>query len=202
MTAEILTALALFGFVASITPGPNNMMLMSSGLAFGLVPTLPHMLGVAIGFTVMIFAVGVGLGAAFEAVPQLYTVLKLVSAAYLLVLAWKIAWSGPVGEGGRAGSRPMTFLQAAAFQWVNPKAWVMAVTAIAAYAPKASFFSNVLIVSAVFGIINLPCISAWAMFGTILRRFLHDAQMVRTINMVMALALVASAYPLLAEFLE
>ena len=202
MDAEILTALALFACVASITPGPNNMMLMSSGLTFGWRLTLPHMLGVAIGFTVMIIAVGVGLGAAFEAVPQLYTVLKLVSVVYLLVLAWKIAWSGPVGEGARAGSRPMTFLAAAAFQWVNPKAWVMAVTAIAAYAPKAAFFTNVLIVSAVFGIINLPCISAWAMFGTILRRFLHDAKMVRTINMGMALALVASVYPLLAEFLE
>lgn len=201
MDAEILTALALFACVASITPGPNNMMLMSSGLTFGWRLTLPHMLGVAIGFTVMIFAVGVGLGALFEAMPQLYLALKVISVAYLLVLAWKIANSGPIAEGGRAGSKPMTFLQAAAFQWVNPKAWVMAVTAIAAYAPKQAFFANVLIVSGVFGIVNLPCISAWAMFGMVLRRFLHNASLVRIINMGMALALVASVYPLLAEFL-
>ena len=198
MTAEIFTALALFAFVSSITPGPNNMMLMSSGLTFGWVLTLPHMLGVAIGFTVMIFAVGVGLGALFEAMPQLYLGLKIISVAYLLYLAWKIANSAPIGDSGRAGSRPMTFLQAAAFQWVNPKAWVMAVTAIAAYAPKQAFFANVLAVALVFGIINLPCISAWVMFGNILRAYLRDAKTVRIINIGMALALVASLYPLLA----
>ena len=201
MNAEIFTALALFAFVSSITPGPNNMMLMSSGLTFGWVLTLPHMLGVGIGFTVMIFAVGVGLGALFEAVPQLYLGLKIISVAYLLYLAWKIANSGPIGDGGRAGARPMTFLQAAAFQWVNPKAWVMAVTAIAAYAPKQAFFTNVLIVALVFGIINLPCISAWVMFGNILRAYLRNAKTVRIINIGMALALVASLYPLLAGVL-
>ena len=200
MTAEIITALVLFACVASITPGPNNRMLMSSGLTFGWRLTLPHMLGVAIGFTVMIFAVGVGLRAMFEAVPQLYTALKIVSVAYLLYLAWKIAWSGPLGEGARADAKPITFLQAAAFQWVNPKAWVMAVTAIAAYAPKQAFFTNVLIVSGVVGIVNLPCISAWAMFGTLLRRFLHDARTVRIINIAMALALAASVFPLVLEF--
>ena len=199
MTGELFASLALFCFVSSITPGPNNLMLMSSGLTFGLARTVPHMLGVALGFVVMVFGVGVGLGALFEAVPQLYFALKIVSVVYLLWLAWKIANSGPLGDGGKVAGKPMTFLQAAAFQWVNPKAWVMAVTAIAAYAPKSAFLTNVVIVSLVFGIINLPCIAAWASFGNLLRAYLREARVVRWINLGMALALVASLLPLLAE---
>ena len=201
MTPQLFASASLFCFVSSITPGPNNMMLMSSGLTFGWRRTLPHMLGVALGFVVMVFGVGLGLGALFQAVPQLYTALKIVSIAYLLWLAWKIANSGPVKEGAGTSGTPMTFLQAAAFQWVNPKAWVMAVTAISAYAPREAFFANIVLVSLLFGAINLPCISVWVMFGNLLRRFLRDPATVRWINIGMALALVASLWPLVAEFL-
>ena len=202
ITGELLVSAAWFCFVSSITPGPNNMMLMSSGLTFCWRATLPHILGVAIGFTVMIFAIGLGLGLLFEAVPQLYVALKIVSILYLLWLAWKIAHAGPVGEGAGTSGSPMTFLQAAAFQWVNPKAWVMAVTAVSAYAPRQSFLFNMIIICMLFGAINLPCISVWVGFGDLLRKFLRDPKIVRRINLGMALALMASLWPLVSEFLH
>ena len=129
MTHEQLLALVTFAFVTSITPGPNNLMLMASGANFGVRRTVPHMLGVALGFVFMAVLVGAGLAQAFMAVPQLYTALKVASVAYLLYLAWKIAMAPPPGETARPG-RPMTFLAAAAFQWINPKAWAMALTAV------------------------------------------------------------------------
>ena len=137
---SLLGPLALFALVSSITPGPNNVMLATSGLNFGFRRTIPHLLGVSIGFTLMVFLVGVGLGSVFQQVPALYTVLKYAGAAYLLYLAWKIANAGEMKD-GVSRARPMTFLQAAAFQWVNPKAWVMAVGIIATYTPP-SFFAN------------------------------------------------------------
>ena len=202
MSLELLSALSLFCFVSSITPGPNNMMLMSSGLTFGWQRTLPHMLGVALGFTAMVFGIGMGMDALFRALPQAQKMLQIISVVYLLWLAWKIARSGPVGDAGGVAGKPLTFWQAAAFQWVNPKAWVMAVTAIAAYAPKQAFFINVIIVSVVFGLVNIPCISSWVLFGNLLRKYLRDPGTVRWINLGMALALVASLYPLVEELMH
>lgn len=200
MTPELLSSFILFAFVTSITPGPNNIMLTASGLSFGFRRTVPHMIGIAAGFTVMVAAVGLGLGAAFAAWPLLYELLKYGGAAYLLVLAWKIARSGPIAAGGETG-RPMTFLEAAAFQWVNPKAWVMAVGAIATYTPQAGFLGNLAIVTVVFGLVNLPSVGCWALFGTALRRVLHAPAAVRAFNLGMALLLVASLYPIAAELL-
>ena len=165
---SLLGPLALFALVSSITPGPNNVMLASSGLNFGFRRSMPHLLGVNLGFTLMIFLVGVGLGSVFQQVPVLYTVLKYVGAAYLLYLAWKIANSGGMEE-GEARAKPLTFLQAAAFQWVNPKAWVMAVGVVATYTPQAGFFANLVIATVVCGIVNLPSIGIWVTFGTALR---------------------------------
>ena len=132
-------------------------MLATSGLNFGFRRTIPHLLGVSIGFTLMVFLVGVGLGSVFQQVPALYTVLKYAGAAYLLYLAWKIANAGEMKD-GVSRARPMTFLQAAAFQWVNPKAWVMAVGIIATYTPQASFFANLVIATVVCGLVNLPSV--------------------------------------------
>ncbi len=198
MTLDLLLSLALFAFVASITPGPNNLMLMSSGMTFGLPRTIPHLLGVGIGFVVMVFAVGLGLDRLFVAFPVLHTVLKVVSLAWLLWLAWKIAHSGPVQD-TLGVARPMTFLEAAAFQWVNPKAWFMALTATATYAPKQDFLLNIVIVSLVFGLVNLPCIGLWASFGSVLRSVAQSPVMVRRINMGMAALLVISLWPLVRE---
>lgn len=195
---SLLGPLALFALVSSITPGPNNVMLAASGLNFGFRRSMPHLLGVNLGFTLMIFLVGVGLGSVFQQVPQLYTVLKYVGAAYLLYLAWKIANSGGMEDGAVSG-KPMTFLQAAAFQWVNPKAWVMAVGVIATYTPQAGFFSNLVIATLVCGIVNLPSIGIWVTFGTALRRVLHKPWAIRAFNISMALLLVASLYPVALE---
>ncbi|CAB3900663.1 MULTISPECIES: LysE family translocator [Achromobacter] len=198
---SLLGPLALFALVSSITPGPNNVMLASSGLNFGFRRSVPHLLGVNLGFTLMIFLVGVGLGSVFQQTPVLYTILKYAGAAYLLYLAWKIATSGPLDE-GEARGKPFTFLQAAAFQWVNPKAWVMAVGVVATYTPQNGFFANLVIATLVCGIVNLPSIGIWVTFGTALRRVLHRPAAIRAFNVGMALLLVASLYPVALELLH
>ena len=126
MTLTLLLPLALFAFVSSITPGPNNVMLTASGATFGYRRTLPHMLGISAGVAVMLLMVGAGLGTVFETMPVLYSILKYVGAGYLLYLAWRIASANGM-DGAAARSKPFTFLEAAAFQWVNPKAWIMSV---------------------------------------------------------------------------
>ena len=198
MSPELLLPLISFAFVSSITPGPNNLMLLSSGVNFGFVRTLPHMLGIGVGFTLMTFLVGLGLGEVFKLVPVLYVALKYLGAAYMLYLAWKIANSGPIRESETIG-RPMTFLQAALFQWVNPKAWVMAVYAIATYTVPSQYFLSVVIVAMVFGIVNIPSVGVWALFGLTVKRFLTNPAVLRAFNIVMALLLVASIWPILAE---
>lgn len=196
---QLLAALAAFAFVSSITPGPNNAMLMASGANFGFARTLPHLAGVAIGFAVLLLAVGLGLGGLFTAFPALHTVLKVVGAAYLLWLAWKIATAKGVGGHG-GGGRPITFLQAAGFQWVNPKAWVMSVGAVATYVPLgAGLLGNVALVVLVFSLVNLPCIVAWTGGGVALRRVLARPAALRAFNAVMAALLVASLIPIFLD---
>lgn len=197
-STELLSALALFAFVSSITPGPNNTMLMASGANFGLKRTAPHMAGVCIGFLVLLLAVGLGLGGLFTAFPPLHLLLKVLGGAYLLWLAWKLANSQGLGQGA-SGTRPMTFLQAAGFQWVNPKAWAMSVSAVAAYTPKGDYVANVFLMALVFSAVNLPCISAWTGFGVGLRRVLDRPAALRAFNLTMAALLVLSLYPLLAH---
>ena len=130
MSLELLSALLVFCFVSSITPGPNNFMLLASGVNFGFRRSLPHLAGVAIGFLWLILAVGFGLGTLLTLFPPLHLGLKIAGGAYLLYLAWKIASARTLSDGKTAAARPMTFFQAVLFQWVNPKAWVMAVTAM------------------------------------------------------------------------
>jgi len=195
MTYDLLTALAAFAFVTSITPGPNNLMLMASGANYGFRRTIPHMLGVALGFVLMVALVGVGLMGLFDAFPVTHTVLKVAGIAYLLWLAWKIANAGMPDTSGSTGT-PMTFLQAAAFQWVNPKAWQMALTAITLYAPERTVFS-ILMVAAIFGAVNLPSVSSWTVLGQQMSRVLSSPQRLRAFNIFMAVLLVASLLPVL-----
>ena len=192
---ELLSALMGFALVSSITPGPNNLMLMASGANFGFFRSIPHMLGIGVGFTVMIVLVGLGLIGLFDAFPVSYIVLKVCSVAYLLWLAWKIANAAPPKKGEASGD-PMTFMQAALFQWVNPKAWSMALTAITAYAPGQTV-QAILIVAAVFGAINLPSVSVWTLMGQQIRRLLNKPRWLRVFNICMAVLLVASAAPVL-----
>ncbi|KAF0232264.1 MAG: LysE family amino acid efflux [Beijerinckiaceae bacterium] len=201
MPLDLLLALIGFAFVTSITPGPNNMMLLTSGVNFGFRRTVPHMLGIGIGFTLMVALIGLGLGQIFERYPLLYSILKYVGAVYMLWLAWGIANSGPVDEGEVRG-KPMSFLQAAAFQWVNPKAWVMGVGAIATYTRPENYVATVLFVALVFGVVNIPCVGSWAAFGSAMRHLLRDPRIVRWFNITMAVLLVASLWPVLAEFIR
>ena len=196
MSPEVLLALAGFSFVSSITPGPNNLMLLASGVNHGFGRTVPHMLGVVCGFAVLLASVGLGLGQLLTRAPIVYTGFKFAGAAYLLYLAWKIARSGPPEAAADSG-RPMTFLEAAAFQWVNPKAWVMAVTSMAVYTSAASYAASVLTVVAVFTVINLPCIAVWCGMGVGLKQFLADVRRLRAFNGAMAILLVASLWPML-----
>ena len=198
MPFPLLSALVVFAFVTSVTPGPNNLMLLASGVNFGFRRTIPHALGVAIGFTLMVAVVGLGLAGLFKAAPVLLVVLKWVGAAYMLYLAVKIARSGPP-KSGVAGGRPMTFLQAAAFQWVNPKAWIMGLTACATYTVPERYGFTVMVVALVFGAVNFPSVSVWVLFGTAVRRALDNRAVLRLFNLTMAVLLVASLVPAFRE---
>lgn len=194
-SADLLTAFVLFAFVSSITPGPNNTMLLASGVNFGVRRSIPHAMGISVGFMVMVLAVG--LGEVFKAWPPLYTVLRYTGAAYLLYLAWKIATSGPVGTASSSARKPLGFWGAAAFQWVNPKAWVMAVGAITTYTPAQGYVTNVIVIAALFALVNLPSVGVWVMFGSALRNLLQNPRWLMLFNVLMALLLVISLYPLL-----
>lgn len=196
MQADTLLALFLFAFTTSITPGPNNMMLFASGVNFGFSRTIPHMLGIGAGFLSLLIAVGLGLGALLHSVPMLYTGLKFAGGAYLVWIAWKIGTSRTLSE-GKAGAAPMTFLQAAAFQWINPKAWVMAVTAMATYTSEQAYLASVLIVGIIFAIVNVPSVSTWAGFGSALRQWLSEPARLKWFNITMAVLLVLSLWPML-----
>lgn len=194
MTLDQILAFALFAFAISITPGPNNTMVLASGANFGLRPTIPHLLGIDLGFALMIIAVGLGIGGVFVAFPQLHDALRYVGAFYLLFLAWKIASSGkPNSDASR--KRPLSFLQAVSFQWVNPKGWIAATGTVATYTPSNGFFANLLIVTAVFALVMGPCITLWAAVGMSVRRFLSQPAYLRAFNLTMAALLVASLYP-------
>jgi threonine/homoserine/homoserine lactone efflux protein len=202
MSVDLLGPLALFCVVTLFTPGPNNVMLMTSGLNYGFQRTTPHLLGVALGFGLMVALVGLGLGAVIERHPLIYTVMRWGGAAYLLYLAWAIANSGPLEPGGPSSGRPMTFFEAAAFQWVNPKAWVMAVGAMSTYASIAAFPSNVAVIAGLFGGLGLVSAGAWVLFGEALRRLLTRPAAVRAFNLAMAILLVVSLIPVLADGLR
>ncbi|WP_137701104.1 LysE family translocator [Marimonas lutisalis] len=195
MQTDILAALALFAFVSSITPGPNNLMLMASGANFGFRRTIPHMLGIGIGFTVMVVLVGVGLIRVFDAWPVGHVILTVFSVSYLLWLAWMIAHAAPP-EARDGGGKPLSFLQAALFQWVNPKAWSMALTAVSLYAPERSL-AAIGLVAVVFGAINLPTVSTWTVLGQQMRRVLTNPARLRAFNWTMAVLLVATLFPVL-----
>lgn len=195
METTLLLALMGYAFVNTVTPGPNNLMLIASGANFGFRRTIPHMVGITVGICVMIFLVGFGLVGLFDRYPVTHSVLRVVSIVYMAWLTWKIATAAAPGQTDAAG-RPFTALQAALFQWVNPKAWAMAFPAFTAFAPDRSV-QEVLIVTAAFGLVSFPSISVWTWMGGEIRRFLGTATRLRTFNWTMAALLVASMVPLL-----
>ena len=191
-TSATLLALAGFAFVTSITPGPNNLMLLASGTHFGWRRSLPHLLGISFGFGVMLALVGLGLGQVFARYPGLHGVLKWASLAYLVYLAWKVATAAPPTAGADGGGRPMGFLAAALFQVINPKAWTMALTAVTAYGEL-----GITAVTAIFVLVNLPCCGSWALLGEQMRRWLHRPRALQAFNWGAAALMVASVLPLL-----
>jgi len=199
MSNSLLIAFVMFAVVMFFTPGPNNIMLLSSGLTYGFRPTLPHIAGITVGFAFMIGAVGIGLGTIFIAYPVLQTILKYAGAAYLIYLAAVIAMSEPVGPEQEKARGPMTFWGAAMFQWVNAKGWVMVIGTITAYAAIASFPWNIVIQVTLSLILGAVSCTAWALFGTALRPILTSPMAVRAFNIVMALLLLASLYPVFVD---
>lgn len=197
MSPETFLALLIFAFVSSVTPGPNNVMLLASGVNFGFRRTVPHMLGIAGGFGALLLATGFGVGALLAAFPQLHLALKLAGGAYLLYLAWKIAMTRSLKSGDGQTARPMTFWAAAMFQWVNPKAWVMGVTAMSLYADPDTPVLSTLLITIAFVLVNFPSVSVWAGFGQSLRGFLSDPDRLRWFNLAMGLLLAASLWPML-----
>ncbi len=197
MTYETMLAIGLFSLVGSVTPGPSNFMLLVSGTNFGFWRTVPQILGITIGFSSVLLAVGFGLGSLITAYPPLGLALKIAGGAYLLYLAWRIGMSRTVSNGEMDAARPLTFLESAAFQWVNPKAWIAALTAMAAYANAENPFLSVMLVTLVIAVVNLPTVSIWAGFGVMLRRFLSDPTKLKWFNITMGLLLAATLWPLM-----
>jgi len=198
MTPDIFVALASFCVVSTVTPGPNNMMLLSSGATFGFRRTLPHLFGISAGCVVMVLLLGFGLAGVIGRLPWLYTVLHIVSTAYLLYLAWRIGTSTGVGAAS-ARARPLTFLDAAAFQWVNPKAWAMTLGAATSFSRPEHLTTDILIIAFVLAACGIPCIMLWAGGGMAVRHLLARPNMLRTFNIGMALLLVTSLVPGLIE---
>ena len=194
---EILLPLLGFVIVSTTTPGPNNLMVLISGANWGLRPTLPHILGIATGFPVMIVAVGLGLGLVFQAFPALHEILKYLAFAYLCWLAWKIAMAGRPEAEGRSG-RPMTLLEAAAFQWVNPKAWAIVFAGVALYTTETGNKAlEIGLIAVLFGVVCIPNGIVWALFGRAISRLLEDDSWRRRFNIAMAILLVISTVPTL-----
>lgn len=199
MSHSLLLAFVVFAAVGAFTPGPNNVMLLSSGVNYGFRRTLPHVAGIAFGFAFMVGVVGLGFGAIFAAFPFLQTVLKYAGAAYLVYLAVAIAMTREIDTNSTASGRPMTFLGAALFQWVNAKGWVIAIGTVTTYAAIASLPWNIALQVFIIFLVGASSAATWALFGSALRPILTSPGKVRAFNLVMAALLLASLYPALME---
>ena len=199
MTFDIFLSLAIFSFVTSITPGPNNIMLLASGINFGLKRTMPHAIGVSLGFFVMLLAVGIGIGALIKSSPIIYNILKYLGALYLLWLAWKTAISHSVEQNSDRQGSPLTLLEAALFQWINPKSWMMAISGITLYTSPQYPYISMLLVAIIFTLINFPCVAIWATFGHSLRERLKNPKILKLFNFIMGGLLALSAISVLFQ---
>lgn len=188
-----------FAIAMSFTPGPNNLMLASSGARFGFTRTWPHQLGIVVGFALMTLGVGFGIATLITAVPQLYRAMKLASVAYVFYLAWRIG-SSTAAPSDRQQGQPMNFLSAAAFQWINPKAWIMTLTAVATYTTLTGDFRlQILLLTIIFAVVGAASSSTWVLFGQFIRRYLTSPRRRAAFNWTMAVLLVASIVPVMFE---
>lgn len=196
---DLLLAVLFFAFSTTITPGPNNVMIMSSGMNYGIRASVPHLVGICLGFPLMVLLVGLGFGVVFERYPHLHQLIKVLGITYLIWLAWRIASAEPKAiEQGK--SKPFSFIQAALFQWVNGKAWVMASGAVAAFTSVGGvYWIEVSIITAAFLLVAFPCVGLWLVCGAALRTLLTKAIFQRIFNITMAVILVLSIVPVMAE---
>ncbi|MDQ8697459.1 LysE family translocator [Hyphomicrobium sp. LHD-15] len=203
MSPDLLIALVGFAIVSSITPGPNNLLVMTSGLNFGVARSLPLVAGISFGFAIMLLAVGVGLGSVIRTSPGAHLAVKIFGLGYMLWLAWKVATSAPrvIGPEDGNASRPLSALTGVTFQWVNPKAWAVALSATAAFAAPEAMWASLFAILSVFAVVSLLSLSAWAAFGTLMRRLIDTPSKMVAFNIVMALLLVASAAPVAYDLL-
>ncbi|MGC1562795.1 MAG: LysE family translocator [Bradyrhizobium sp.] len=199
MSHSLLLAFIVFLAVMYLTPGPNNVLVLSSGLTFGFRPTLPAIAGITFGCAFMVAAVGLGLGTIFIAYPVLQTLLKYAGAAYLVYLAATIALSEPIKPGEQTGRRPMTFWGAVLFQWINVKGWVMVIGTITAYAGIASFPWNIAIQVVLCLLLGVVSTSIWTLSGSSLRSLMTSPRAVRVFNLAMAALLLASLFPVFMD---
>lgn len=201
---ELYIAILVFAFSSTITPGPNNIMIMTSGLNYGIKRSVPHLVGICLGFPLMVAAVGLGFSTVFDKFPILHEIIKVLGVAYLLYLAWLVASAAPSSlESKEQESKPLTFMQAALFQWINPKAWVMATGAVAAFTSQSTeMLIQVMAISLSFFAVSFPCVGSWLLFGSVLKRFLNQPNYQRMFNVSMALLLVVSVLPVLNELRE
>ncbi len=198
MSPALFVGFLMFAVVSSATPGPNNLMMMASGSTFGLKRTAPHMAGVILGFGAMTFLIGLSVAGVSRILPWLYPVLRWGAAAYILSIAWRMARAKGAGA-GYSGQKPMSFLGAVAFQWINPKAWVMALGAVTTYSEHSRLLADAALIAAVFMLVNVPCALTWTAFGVNIRRWLKKPGHLKAFNWTMAALLVASLYPLITE---
>jgi len=194
MTSDTLLALILYFFAISIKPGPNNLMLLASGTNFCMKRTIPHAFGIGFGFVVMTILVGLGMGVIEQLLPGFSIALRILSLIYLVWLAWRLATSGSLSAVD-GDAKPMGFIAASLFQWINRKAWAMALTAMAIYTSPENHMMSVFMVELIFEAVGLPCMFVWAGFGVALRGFLSVPARLRAFNIVMALILVGSTVP-------
>jgi len=199
-TLTMIMSITSFALASTMTPGPNNIMLLSSGLTFGYKRTIPHALGINFGFPVMVLCVGLGVGKLFEVFPFIYTALKVVGISYLFWMAWHIANTKGSLNAKNKNDKPFTFIQAALFQWINPKAWVMAISSTAAFITDHQIaFIQVMIISAVYFLCAILSTNSWAVGGVILKQFIQNERFVQIFNITMAILIVGSILPFVFE---
>jgi threonine/homoserine/homoserine lactone efflux protein len=199
---EFYLSIFIFAISSTVTPGPNNIMIMTSGLNYGVKKSIPHLLGICFGFPVMVIVIGFGFSIVFERYPLFNEIIKVLGIVYLLYLAWLIASSSPVSLEGRK-SKPLSFTQAALFQWVNPKAWVVATGAVSAYTSVSSdIFTQVIFIALAFLIVAIPSLGTWLIFGVGIKKYLKSPKHQKVFNLSMALLLILSVLPVLTKLVE
>lgn len=198
MTIETALALMGFGFVTAIAPGPGNFLLLASGANFGFMRTLPLILGISLGFLSMVLGVRLGIGQILEEFPIVENLLRIMCGAYVLWLAFKIGKSRSLGsENGEEISKPISFIQAALLQLLNPKAWAVALTVTVTYATPENYVTNLLLLIGLLAAVIIPSISTWAISGAALRRTLAKGSRIAVFNVTMAILLIGFMVPML-----